>query len=368
MTTAKHKPTLADKIRAFFGKVNPSKSPAGFSACCALLDAIRKLKTFNNDQSLIPVANFIAGVADLPWQYAGVSFESESDSLAQSSVDVAQEAIALFAEVLETDGVLVDELTPELLHAIAQELSANADLAPPSVVEQPEIYSHPLMRRVFNPAKFSVALASRLGFSLAYCKSSLGDDRLSLVVPGAAPDEFIAMTETGECLCVSASAISSKLIDEDTYTNVPVVLLVLAVLGAPELADSGLITAENAAAIAAGILGNFTAPVHKVDAQLAALQPLLKVIDMSAAHGTLSGPTGPVGASVRFPVSALPETFVVLDMQVDAAGAYVVSKLVRTSANAQHDRVLMRRDLPRYDTVRGFYFFPRQNALIVLKV
>jgi hypothetical protein len=380
----KNKMAASDRVRALADKLDTQDETETLEVMARLIDALQYAQGYSYSNPMIKIANFVASVADVPWdalQFSltkAVATNGRAYKVAQQYgaelKDIPKlllEAVTLFADLL-AENVVADPAPPaaDIFDAVVAELAENskAALAPAQKTLPPEIYSPKMVNRVFEPAPFSMELAGKLQMTLVTYTSTQGNDLLALAFDAPGDDKtYFLILETGECVEAKKADCSLALIDEESYANIPSALLAFVYLAGPELEICDVIRSATALAIEGGAIGKFKTDVCVINVKNDDLQPLHHVIDMAHGAGSMggTGATGPTGALLKFPVPNVPGLAVVLEAQVGATGPYVLARLVEASASG--DRVLMRLDQPRHDAVKGLYFFPHAKQAVVLK-
>jgi hypothetical protein len=245
-------------------------------------------------------------------------------------------------------------------------------------VAAPEIFNSGLLRRVFEPVKFTPELAEQLRLTVVKYRSLAPSGQLGPEVRGLAvrqPDKrFDVFLETGEFLQVPSDVPNHLVFStapEDFKHLSPAVMLML-VAACDDLVGWGILDAAQGDKIKAGSLGKIKGVHLRGTSDASDLQPLEHVFDVGreAARMGVTGATGPVGASIRIRVPAS-GTMVVIEASQDTYGPYSRSWLAQcqTPAQFEHkDVVLMRHEAPRHYSLRGVYLFPLQDRLVSLTI
>jgi hypothetical protein len=280
------------------------------------------------------------------------------DELNSSAPDVPDEA-RLQELVTGTAELMAESVRPE-------EPTENPKLP----VVSPEVFNARLVRRVFEPVSFTPDVAAQLGLQLVTYRGMMPDGKLGPTLRGLSlpmETQHNVFFETGEFISVPADyehlAVSTA--PEDFKNLNPAVMLAVTA-AAEELDRFSLLTPEQLAMIKAGKLGKLHALHWFGVTDVDDIKPLEHVFDMGreAVRMGVTGATGPVGATVRFPVPATDMT-VILDAQQDTYGPYSTARLVQTGPDGK-DVVLMRHEVPRHYSLRGVYLFPLQDRLVSL--
>lgn len=289
---------------------------------------------------------------------------------------VIRTGFLLFLDAIQADPTI--PVTSDLLWANV-ELAAEASfpqqpeeppLNPKLPADRPEVFSARLVRRGFEPAKFTPELAEKLRLLLVTYRGEMAGGKLSPEARGiavAADGHFNVFLETGEFLEVPKDYTHLKIstAPEDFKNLNPAVLLTLVAI-APELGEFSVLDAEQVEAIRTGKLGKIRGLHFRGITDVDDIKPLEHVFDIGREAGRIgvTGATCPVGAIVRFPVPASNKV-VVLEAQQDSFGPYSTARLVEVGANG-NDTVLMRHEAPRHHSLRGVYLFPLQDCLVSL--
>lgn len=242
-------------------------------------------------------------------------------------------------------------------------------------VVSPEVFNPRLVRRAFEPAKLTPELAGKLKLHVVTYRGMMPNEKLGPTNRGIAiqaDEHFHVLLETGELLQVPKDdqnlVISTA--PEDFKNINPAVLLML-VAGCDAFAAYAILDAEQAEQIKTGSLGKRRKPHFAGYAPAEEILPLEHVFDIGreAVRMGVTGATGPVGASVRFPVPSWDDVsvVVVIEASQDSFGPYSTTRLVQPGQNNK-DVVLMRHEVPRHYSLRGVYLFPLQDRLVSLTI
>lgn len=234
-----------------------------------------------------------------------------------------------------------------------------------------ELFNARLVRRVFEPVKFTPELAAELRLQVVTYRAPLTDGRMGPVVRGLAAQvnsHFQVFLETGEVLDVPVDYehIKVSTAPEDFKNLSPAALLVVAAI-VSELETFSVLDVDQMAAVRDGKLGRICATHFRGVTDVDDLLPLEHVFDIGRAAARIgaTGATGPTGAIVRFPIPAAGNKAVVIEAHQDAFGPYSNARLVETAADGK-ETVLMRHETPRHYSLRGVYLFPLQDCLVSL--
>jgi hypothetical protein len=339
-----------------------------------LLELMRRVK--NND-TLLAMAKMLAELPDVNWSripfsvtrtFLDVSIRKKLDAAGIAEKDMPRvllTALSLFVAFVQNDVELSAAVVDDIVAAAVDDFLA---ATPKPKLKTPELVTDALMSRAFTPAKITNDSLQTLGAQAVYFKGHLPGAKLGPDVRGVCFDDATGtlthiVLETGEYVQEKPKALNvASIVDADEIKNLPASLLLSLNLSSVNLFMRGVLNKEQESAIHSGCFGKLTGTAHHVTVSEQDLQPLEHVFNVSRAavdRGSF-GATGPVGATVRFPV---PDTdmVVVISATQSAAGPYGVSKLVRVDEN-ENDVVLMRYDTPRLLTAKGVYIFPTKDS------
>lgn len=228
-----------------------------------------------------------------------------------------------------------------------------------------------MAKRVFEPAEFTEDTAKTLQAHVVLFRALTATGIAGPEVRGLAfengTNQYFVLLETGEYLTVPKEYEHLTLTnDANDYKNLFPTSLLAVVAIADELEKYAVITDAQHEFIQAGGLGKLTRPHFRGVTDVTDIAPLEHVFDIGreAAKMGATGATGPVGATVRFPVPGT-EMVVVLEASQDALGPYSTARLVRQDS-AGNEVVVMRHETPRLYSLRGVYLFPLPDRLISL--
>ncbi|NDD52366.1 hypothetical protein EBZ39_00540 [bacterium] len=326
---------------------NPRKTAFAISAAVELLRRVQEL----GGQSAHALANFYSKVADVPWEKISFSFTQAVlvrgpeviSQYAKVPLDtdkvyrILLDAVAVFCDILADSP---EDATQAVFEAVVAELAEH--YADEPVTARPgvsEIFQPRMVARCFKHNPVDERLCAEIGLRPVLYSGHHGVRIRGVAWESAlAAGGPIALLESGEFLPVAADRCETL----TDYADIS--SLLLCYLHAITSNDS---------------LGKFTHPVNCIDVDLS---PLVHVFDIEreAARIGATGATGPVGASVKFPI---PDTdlAVVVDASATTNGPYTIAKLVRG------DTVLMRHETPRENTPFGIYLFPLSDRTIILR-
>ena len=244
-------------------------------------------------------------------------------------------------------------------------------------VVAPEIFNPGLVRRVFEPVKFTPELAAELRMAVVKYRSSTPDGQRGPEVRGLAswhPDKrFDVLLETGEFLQVAHDdpnlSVSTAMTAPEDFKHLSPAVMLMFVAACDDLVGWGILDATQGDKIKAGSLGKIKGMHLRGTSDASDLQPLEHVFDTGreAARMGVTGATGPVGASIRIRVPAS-DMLVVLEASQDTYGPYSRSWLVQQATPEHKDVVVMRHEAPRHYSLRGVYLFPLQDRLVSLTI
>lgn len=290
---------------------------------------------------------------------------------------VIRSGFLLFLDALQADPTI--SATADLLWAnveIAAEASfpqqpEEPPLNPKLPADRPEVFSARLVRRVFEPVKFTPELAEKLRLLVVNYRGEMPDKRLGPELRGvavSADGHFNVLLESGEFLEVPRDYAYLKIstAPEDFKNISPALLLALTAV-ANAFESLAVFDADQTAALTTGKLGKILRMHFCSVADVDDLRALERVFDISREAGRMggAGATGPVGATVRFPIPASGNKAVILEAQQDSFGPYSIARLVEVDA-AGKDVVLLRHETPRHYSLRGVYLFPLKDCLVSL--
>lgn len=296
----------------------------------------------------------------------GVPAEMVSDVLLAGLVafiSLAQQSQTPTEDVLQA---AIKEIAEDIAAAYKPEAPAKPVKAPP------ELFNHWLVKRVFDPENINDDVLTKLDAKLVYFSAPLGK-ACGPEIRGLAFDngtnQYFVLLETGEFVRVPKDYEHLRIVNCDVLCpDIPTALFLAASVVAQQLEIYAVISKPQFEYIAAGNLGKPLKPIVQAVADVEDIAALEHVFDIGRESARLgvTGATGPVGATVRFPI---PETdlLVVLDANQDSHGPYSTARLVRESETGE-DIVLMRHETPRLYSLRGVYLFPLKDQLISLTV
>jgi hypothetical protein len=287
----------------------------------------------------------------------------ETDEILLAALDTFSEFIAGgIADADVPPAALLDALIAEITENRRLPVAANIAANPAAS----EIYNERMLLRGFKPKPFTDKLATTLEAGCVLFRDKLANGAMGPELRGLAfengTNSWYVLLETGEYVCRRKgddSVVGTN--SAEDYANICPVLLAYATIVAEQLEHYAVLSPDQRAVIASNALGEFTTQHIPVVATKETLASLEQVIDAEreAASIGVTGATGPVGASVRFPVPAT-EFTIVIDAVPSTYGAYVVAKLTHG------EKVLMRLEHPRQFSARGVYLFPLPGCLISL--
>jgi hypothetical protein len=294
---------------------------------------------------------------------------------------VIRSGFLLFLDEMQADptaDVSYDKLWASIKFVAELSFPPKPKASPPNPklpVVAPEIFSPGLVRRVFEPVKFTPELAEQLGLQVVRYRSEMPGGKLGPEVRGLAAWEgkttFDVFLETGEFLQVAADnpqLVVSTAAEDFKHISPAVMLMIVA--ACDDLVGWGVLSKEHGEKIKAGGLGKIKGLHFKGTTDAEDFGVLEHVFDIRRAEARMvaSGATGPVGASVRIPVPSHDGHTVVVEASQDAHGPYSHARLVQSQGFEHKDVVVMRHEAPRHYSLRGVYLFPLQDRLISLTV
>lgn len=279
-------------------------------------------------------------------------------------------ALSMFLELLEQNGLDPDTPPEELLNALIAELSEQAQPPKAPVVTAPEIFQERMITRGFKPAVVTEKLARQLAMTPVLYKTDFGNGRLGPDIRGLCfenhTDTLRVILETGEYVETAKNSFTmATLFQPEDYAKIPATALAFVVSLREELEQRGILSATASELIRLGGLGEFTKPVYTVVADAHTVTPMMRMIDNAKEAITMGTgqATGPTGTVLRFPVADTTMS-IILDARMAKTGPYVVARLV----DGPDDKVLMRLDQPRHNSPRGAYLFPLADFTIALHI
>ena len=299
----------------------------------------------------------------------GITVAKQYGATDKTASAIVSAALVLFVDLIENG--LADEDVPaqDIFNALIAEV-AESPKTPLNANQPPEIYNERMIARVYQPAQFTEQTAATLEASLVTFRDKLPNGERGPSLRGVAIDNGTnthhILLETGEFVRRAngdASVVGTNTADD--YLAVCPALLAYFRAAVNELAIAAVIDINEKLACVSdkNCLGTFTKPLFNVVAATETVLSLENVISAAqeATSRSITGATGPTGATVRFPVSNTDYT-VVLDAVTATSGPYVVAKLMRG------DTVVMRLDQPRQFSVLGVYLFPLRDCAVSLSV
>lgn len=274
-----------------------------------------------------------------------------------------------------------DEATPALFDNIV-EMTISSRFPEPSdapaaaqpVVRAPELLHPSLVRRVFQPAPFSIELATQFDIAITKFIGQLAGFRYSHEMPGFCFDNGLAtltvLLETGELVFVPKNDFISTAIstDPEDYENVsPLLMLNLRVL-CQSLLRANLISKEQSDFICSENFGKFKAPVAALNISGERVAGIARIFKDSVA-GVPATPLAPADAGLRCKVSAAngENYYVALQVYSGTKEPYLTSRITQIDTDGC-ETVVMRADAPRLFTVFGAYVFPLKNSLVSVSI
>lgn len=275
--------------------------------------------------------------------------------------------VMFLTETAETTTPVDEQSLVSTIVSVADQVAFAARPRPPrpasTPATAPPIFTEQALLRVFQPAPWTQEIEQTLGARVIEYRAPLAGGTLGPTLRGIMFDTKIfpqhAILETGEHVRVGAELEHVRVVntaDEPAALSASALLSVL--LAAEQLAIFGIISEAAATAITdKHLLGKIQGAHFSGLAGADDVKGLERVFDMGAEAIRMGavGATGPVGASVRFPIPAT-DMHVVIDASHDTYGPYSTSRLVRANDTGT-ETVLMRREHPRLYSLRGTYLF-----------
>jgi hypothetical protein len=232
----------------------------------------------------------------------------------------------------------------------------------------PDVFNDRLVRRVFSPAAFTPEIAEKLGLRVVLYRKPLARFGMGPAIRGLAlssDEKYELLLETGEYIeePKDSEHVVISTAPED-YKSISAGMLLAVRVTTDVLVALKIVTEQQAEEFKR--LGKLHTMHCCGVSDAADLKTLEHVFDTGYEDGKIgvTGATGPIGASVRFPVPAT-DTAVIVEARTDSYGPYSVARLVQIGPDGK-DVVLMRHDTPRHYSVQGVYLFPLQDRLISL--
>ena len=371
-------PNITDCFSEFFDNTQSSVDDKDLLVIASgLVELMRRAGTAD---AVLAMAQLLVGAADTPWSQIQFSVtqtllgpEAEKRVLTagvptQDVPSVLLTAFMYFLAALQPTEPISADVLLDLVGAVAAEhVAANKKTAPKKA---PDIFTDALVARVFSPAKITPAMLEQLDADMVYFRGELPGAKLGPDTRGVMFDTKIGdahvLLETGEYVRIKPGLISvAASRDPADLKSLPPGLLLQLTVASLNLFMVAAINKEQESALNNGLVGKLTGPHHKITVSTADLQPLEHVFGSArdCALTGVVGATGPIGASVRFPVPHT-DMAVVIDARTDSSGPYSVSRLVRENETGT-ETVIMRHEKPRLFTTKGIYIFPTENDGLV---
>lgn len=343
MTT--NKDLISDHVRSLIKSIRTEDLQKKVFVIAAAIELLRRAQQLDKTaaQSLV---NFYSKVSDIPWEKIQFSFTQAVAGRAREVIQqyvrepldadktmlILLKAISVFTDVLAANP---DEATQEVFDAVVAELADNYLTDVPEQKTAPVIFQPVMVDKCFKAVPVDEKLCETMKVRPVLYTGHHGVRSRGFLYESATGPENWLLLETGEVVY-----------DIDTSRAVP-----LACTDVPAVLSCYLTVL-----LQYGAAGNFTTDFIMLDVDL---NSLVNVFDKHREADTM-GATGPVGASMRFPV---PDTDleVVIDASVTANGPYAVSRLVC------NETVVMRHEQPRENTPLGIYLFVLPDRVIILR-
>lgn len=338
-----NKDLVSEQISKLVKSIHTDNSHKKLMPIAAAIELLRILQQVDR-KAVAELAGFYARVSDVPWEKLQFSFTKAvtqnrdmlMEKYAQESRDLREvtpvmlKAVAVFSDILFENP---DEATIGVFDAVVSEVSdtytpaSDAKPAPP-------VFHAGMIEKIFKQTPPT--------------------------------DELMASTKMRHVLFTGQHGVRcTGLLHENTESNWIILdtgeVLYDIDVSRTEPEDSAkvspLLACYFSHFMAWLTLGSLTV---ETDFMSVTLQTLVDVFDMAreAARIGATGATGPVGATVRFP---LRDMDIVFEASADTNGPYATAKLVKG------DTVLMRLDRPRENTPLGVYMFPLADRVIVVR-
>jgi len=278
-----------------------------------------------------------------------------------------------------------DEATPALFDNIVEATISSQFPEPPapepeavappvSAAHAPELLHPAHVRRVFQPAPFSIEVATQFDIAVVKFVGQLSGFRYSHEMPGFCFDNGLdtltVLLETGELVFVPKTDFISTAIslDPEDYEDVsPLLMLNLRVL-CQSLLRAGLISKEQSDFICSERFGKFKAPVSALIVSGTRVADIERVFKDSVTTG-VSNSAASAAAGLRCKVTTADSKnyYVALQIYSGTKEPYLTSRITQIDADGR-EIVVMRADAPRLFTVFGAYVFPLENSLVSLSI
>ena len=372
-------PNITDCFSEFFDETPALPPKDRLFVAVGLAELMRRAAPALPSAALL-MGHLLVTLADAPWgrlrfpvthTLLGTDAENRILSAGVAKTDVVsvlQKAFMYLLTALQPDEDITADVLLDLVSAVAAEHVANTKK--PATKKAPDIYTDALTARAFTPAKVTPAMLEQLDADMVYFRGELPGARLGPDTRGVMFDTKVGdahvLLETGEYVRVKSGAINvAASRDPDDVKSLPPGLLLQLTVASVNLFMVAAINKEQESALNSGLVGKVTGPHHRITVSTADLQPLEHVFSSArdCALTGVTGATGPIGASVRFPVPNT-DLAVVIDARVDTQGPYGVSRLVRENETGT-ETVIMRHEKPRLFTTKGIYIFPTENDGLV---
>lgn len=343
-----NKDLVSDHVRTLIKSIHTDDLQKKVFVIAAAVELLRRVKLLDKN-GIAALVNFYSKVDDVAWEKIQFSFtqavsgraKEVISQYAHESLDadkimlILLKAISVFTDILAESP---DEASQEVFDAVVAELADNhlTALAEPEGKPAPPVFHPGMLDKIFKPVPVTdeVLAAAKMRHVLFTGHHGVRSPGLLFEV---AETNWIIL-ETGEVLH-----------DIDLSRT------------APELSEkvSPLLACYFNLYLGWFALGDLTVDADILNVNL---QTLVDVFDMAheAARIGATGATGPVGATVRFP---LRDMDIVFEASADTNGPYATAKLV----NSADGTVLMRLDRPRENTPMGVYLFPFADRVIVVR-
>lgn len=272
------------------------------------------------------------------------------------------------------DNIVEATISSQFPETSAPEPPAPAPAAAATAVRAPEILHPAAVRRVFQPAPFSIELATQFDIAVVKFVGQLSGFRYSHEMPGFCFDNGLdtltVLLETGELVFVPKTDFISTAIslDPEDYEDVsPLLMLNLRVL-CQNLLRAGLISQEQSEFICSERFGKFKAPVSALSVSGTRVADIERVFKDSVATGVLnSAAAAAAGLRCKVTTADSKNYYVALQIYSGTKEPYLTSRITQIDADGR-EIVVMRADATRLFTVFGAYVFPLENSLVSVSI
>lgn len=339
-----NKDLVSDHVRTLIKSIHTEDLQKKVFDIAAAIELLRRVKLLDKN-GVTALVNFYSKVADVPWEKIQFSFTQAVSGRAKEvirqyaheSLDadkimlILLKAISVFTDILAESP---DEASQDVFDAVVAELADNHMALTPEVPVAPPVFHAGMIEKIFKqtPPTDELLASTKMRHVLFTGHHGV---RVTGLLHESADSNWIIL-DTGEVLY---DIDVSRTEPEDSAKVSPLLACYFSYF------------------MAWLTLGSLTV---ETDFMSVTLQTLVDVFDMAreAARIGATGATGPVGATVRFP---LRDMDIVFEASADTNGPYATAKLVKG------DTVLMRLDRPRENTPLGVYMFPLPDRVIIVR-